>query len=220
VTVTPIDAAGREFADAYLEIVDPPVPDPIIPFKFNPTEYQLNKTNTFAEIAIPGLESPPLQWIRGGAETLGMELLLDTSDTLEDVREKYVKRLRGLLSPDEKLHAPPIVRFTWDREVFTGVLESLAASYLLFDPDGVPLRAKLTVSLKEYRPVAVQVRETRKRSSDVEKTWMVAVGDTLSLIAFAVYKDAGRWRVLAEANGITDPRTLEPGRLLTVPELT
>jgi nucleoid-associated protein YgaU len=218
-TVTPIDAAGQEFADAMLEIVEPPVDDPIVPLKFNPTEYQLNKANTFAEIAIPGLESPPLQWIRGGAETLTMELLVDTTGTLEDVGEKYVRRLRDLLSPDEGLHAPPIVRFTWDRDVFTGVLESMAISYLLFDPDGVPLRARLTVTLKEYRPVAIQVRETRKRSSDVDKTWMVAAGDRLDRIAFAVYRDAGLWRVLAEANGIADPRSLEPGRLLTVPKL-
>ena len=218
-TITPINAAGGEFADAYLEIVEPPVDNPIIPLKFNPTEYKLNKANTFAEIAIPGLESPPLQWIRGGAETLAMELLVDTSDTLEDVRQKYVQPLRDLLSKDEGLHAPPIVRFSWDGEVFTGVLESLSTSYLLFDPDGVPLRARLDVSLKEYRPVAVQVRETRQRSSDVDKTWMVTAGDRLDSIAFAVYKDAGLWRVLAEANHIDDPRILEPGRLLTVPKL-
>jgi nucleoid-associated protein YgaU len=219
VTITPINAAGQEFADAYLEVVDPPDGNPIIPLKFNPTEYKLNKANTFAEIAIPGLESPPLQWIRGGAETLAMELVVDTSDTLEDVRQKYVQPLRDLLSPDEGLHAPPIVRFNWDGEVFTGVLESLSTSYVLFDPDGVPLRARLDVSLKEYRPVAVQVRETRKRSSHVDKTWMVTAGDRLDRIAFAVYKDAGLWRVLAEANHIDDPRTLEPGRLLTVPKL-
>jgi nucleoid-associated protein YgaU len=53
----------------------------------------------------------------------------------------------------------------------------------------------------------------------VDKTWLVAVGDRLDRIAFAVYKDAGLWRVLAEANRIADPRTLEPGRLLDVPKL-
>lgn len=217
---TPIEAAGREFADARLQIISPAVDNPIIPLKFNPTEYQLNKANTFAEIAIPGLESPPLQWIRGGAETLSLEVLVDTSDTLADVREKYVQPLRQLLSPDEGLHAPPIVRFTWDRDVFDGVLESMGTSYTLFDPDGVPLRAKLTIAMKEYRPVAVQVRETRKRSADVDKTWTVAAGDTLDRIAFAVYRDAGRWRVLADANDITDPRSLTPGRVLDVPKLT
>ena len=35
VTLSPIDAAGREFADASLEIVEPPVDDPFIPLKFS-----------------------------------------------------------------------------------------------------------------------------------------------------------------------------------------
>jgi nucleoid-associated protein YgaU len=217
---TPIDAAGRQFADAYLEIISPAEDHAIIPLKFNPGEYQLTKANTFAEIAIPGLESPPLQWIRGAAETLSMDVLVDTSDSLKDVRTEYVLPLRKLLTPNAKLHAPPIVRFNWDGKVFDGVLESLGTSYLLFDPDGVPLRAKLAISMKEYRPVAVQVREIRRQSADVDKTWTVTAGDTLDRIAYAVYRDPARWRVLADANGITDPRSLTPGRLLGIPRLT
>jgi nucleoid-associated protein YgaU len=220
VTVSPIEAAGRELAVAYLEVVEPPgTKVPRVPLKFNPTEYQLKKSNTFAEIAIPGLPSPPLQWIRGGAETLTMDVLVDTSDTLEDVRVKYVNGLRALLDPNDKLHAPPVVVFVWEKDVFRGVLESLTTSYVLFDPNGVPLRARLNLSMKEYRPVNVQVTEHRKSSFDVDKSWMTARGDTLSAIAGFVYKDPGLWRVLAEANGITDPRTLEPGRLLTIPRL-
>jgi nucleoid-associated protein YgaU len=216
---TPIEAAGGEFADAYLEIISPAEDRAIIPLKFNPTEYQLSKANTFAEIAIPGLDSPPLQWIRGGAETLSMEVLVDTSNSLQDVREVFVQRLRDLINRNEKLHAPPIVRFNWDGKIFDGVLENLGVSYLLFDPNGVPLRAKLSIVMKEYRPVAVQVRETRNQSADVDKTWTVVAGDSLDRISYAVYRDASRWRVLADANGVTDPRVLTPGRRLDIPNL-
>ena len=146
-----------------------------------------------------------------------MEVLVDTSNSLEDVREVYVERLRNLIKRNEKLHAPPIVRFNWDGKVFDGVLENLGVSYLLFDPDGVPLRAKLSIVMKEYRPVAVQVRETRNQSADVDKTWTVVAGDTLDRIAYAVYRDASRWRVLADANGLSDPRVLTPGRRLDIP---
>ena len=34
--------------------------------RFNPAKYQVKKTQIFAEIAIPGLSTPPLQWVRGG----------------------------------------------------------------------------------------------------------------------------------------------------------
>src|SRR5262249_7577393 len=110
----------------------------IVPVKFNPTEYQLQKQNTFAEIGIPGLETPPIQFIRGSSEKLSVELLVDTSDTLDDVREKYVNQLRGLLRIQEEEHAPPIVRLVWDSQLFRGVLESLTITYTMFRPDGVP----------------------------------------------------------------------------------
>jgi len=217
--VTPVSLLNQGFIRAQLEILTPTVDDPIIPIRFNPTEYQLQKTNNFAEITIPGLETPPIQYVRGASEKLSVDLLLDTSDTLEDVRVKYVDKLRNLMNINSDLHAPPIVRFTWDTQIFKGVLESLNITYLMFTPDGIPLRAKLAVALKEYRPVEIQVKERPKNSPDVEKHYVVRRGDTLSNIAFSLYRDAGVWREIARANGIKDPRSLSPGRVLTLPRL-
>lgn len=216
---TPFDSVGQSLARAYLEILRPKVSDPVIPLRFNPAEYQLQKSNNFAEIPIPGLESPPIQFVRGACEKLTAELLVDTSDTLEDVRDKYVNKLRGLLRINGELHAPPIVRFVWSKQDFKGVVESLNITYVLFTPEGVPLRAKLSLALKEYRPVAIQVKDTQKTSPDLEKTWVVRRGDTLSNIAASVYRDAGVWREIAKANDIQDPRAIEPGSVLTLPRL-
>jgi LysM repeat protein len=215
-----IQLAGQSLVQAYLEIIAPRVPNPVIPLRFNPTEYQLQKANNFQEIPIPGLESPPIQFVRGGAEKMIAEVLVDTSDTLEDVRVAYVDALRGLMNLNRDLHAPPIVRFTWDTEVFRGVLESLNVTYVLFTPDGVPLRAKLSLSLKEYRPVEIQIKQNPTASPDYDKTYVVQRGDTLSGIAFAVYRDASVWRDIAENNDIQDPRSLQPGQVLQLPSLT
>lgn len=217
--ITAVAAAGQGLVRAYLEILEPKVDEPIIPLRFNPAEYQLQKANTFAEITIPGLESPPIQYIRGASEKMTAELLADTSDSLEDVRKKYVNKLRNLLNINRELHAPPIVRFTWDTQIFKGVLESLNVTYTLFTPEGVPLRAKLSVSLKEYRPVEVQIKERPKASPDFEKNYIVRRGDTLSGIAFSVYRDPAKWREIARANQIRDPRRIAPGTVLTVPRL-
>ncbi len=45
----------------------------------------------------------------------------------------------------------------------------------------------------------------------------VARGDTLSAIAQRYLGDSNKWRVIAEANGITDPRTLKVGQPLVIP---
>jgi hypothetical protein len=217
--ITPFTAVRQGLAEAYLWILEPKVKDPFIPVCFNPTEYQVQKSNNFAEIPIPGLGSPPIQFVRGGSAKLTAELLVDTSDTLEDVRERYVKRLRELMDLNGELHAPPIIRFVWDGPIFDGVMESLNVTYVLFTPEGTPLRAKLSVALKEYRPAAIQVKEKPKFSPDFEKTYVVRRGDTLSSIAAAVYRNAGAWREIAGTNEIQDPRRLEPGRVLRLPRL-
>lgn len=218
-SLTPANAGGQDFRQAYLEILEPKVTDPIIPFRFNPTEYQIQKSNNFAEIPIPGLESPPIQFVRGACEKLSAELLVDTSDTLKDVRVCYVNKLRDLLRLNADLHAPPIVRFVWDTQIFIGVIESLNITYVLFTAKGVPLRAKLSLTLKEYRPAAVQFKESKKLSPDFDKTYTVRRGDTLSGIAFSVYRDPSVWREIAGVNGINDPRRLQPGHVLTLPRL-
>jgi nucleoid-associated protein YgaU len=216
---TALSAVREGLVQAYLEILVPQVDDPVIPLRFNPSEYQLQKGNNFAEIGIPGLESPPIQFVRGSAEKLAVELLADTSDTLEDVRERYVNKLRDLMRLNVELHAPPIVAFTWDTQVFKGVLESLNIAYILFTPEGVPLRAKLSVTLKEYRPAAVQYRENPTSSPDYDKSLRVRRGDTLSSIAAQVYRDPGLWREIARANRIVDPRAVAPGTVLALPKL-
>jgi LysM repeat protein len=221
VSVTPVSFASQG-ALARLEILRPVIADERrrrIPLRFNPTDYKLSKSNTFAEITIPGLETPPIQYVRGGSETLTVQALVDTSDTLDNVRTTYVDAIRDLMRPDSREHAPPIVRFVWDEAVFTGVLEKLDVNYVLFGKDGVPLRAQLDLSLKEFRPAAQQVADAPRSSPTVEKSYVVRRGDTLSSIAAAVYRRADAWRELARANNIADPRDLEPGRVLTVPRL-
>lgn len=220
-SITPVSFANQG-ALARLEILRPVIADERqrrIPLRFNPTDYKLSKANTFAEITIPGLETPPIQYVRGGSESLTVQALVDTSDTLENVRTSYVDAVRNLMRPDSREHAPPIVRFVWDEAVFTGVLEKLDVNYVLFRQDGVPLRAQLDITLKEFRPAAQQVLDTPRSSPSVEKSYVVRRGDTLSSIAAAVYRRADAWRELARANGITDPRDLTPGRVLTVPRL-
>jgi nucleoid-associated protein YgaU len=221
----PINFMGRGFTKATFEIAspardsaEPVVPATVIPLYFNPKEYKLKKENTFVEIPIPGLGTPPLQYGRGGSEVLTMELLADTTDTLKSVRTEYVDKLRKLLDKDEKLHAPPIVTFVWAEMRFRGVLTSLEVTYQMFHTDGTPLRALMNAAMKEYRPEA-KIELAKQSSPDVEKRYVVRAGETLSSIAFSVLRDCAEWRAIAVANGITDPRRVAPGTVLTIPRL-
>jgi nucleoid-associated protein YgaU len=47
----------------------------------------------------------------------------------------------------------------------------------------------------------------------------VRSGDRIDNIAGDEYRDATKWRPIAEANNLDDPKQLEPGRILIIPAL-
>lgn len=216
-------------------------PGKAIEVKFNPTEFTLNKAVQTAEVAIPGLDSPILQFVRGQAETLSLDLFFDSTETGMDDNAKSVTeqtdQFYELIKIDGETHAPPICLFSWGSEFpgqrvyksltgsqqrhgFKCIVESVRQRFTLFSPQGVPLRATLTVSLKEYKTLAEQIVQVNKRSADRTHAHVVGAGETLSQIAAQVYDDPAQWRAIADANQIENPLNLAPGTVLEIPVLT
>lgn len=189
-----------------------------IPVLFNPTQYSLEKGNQIAEIGIPGLGAPILQYVRGNTRTLTMELFFDTYEQQSDVR-RHTDKIYGLLGIRSPTHVPPICTFSWGRFNFRCVLERVSGRFTLFLADGTPVRATLSVTFKEFIDVEIEVRSPPRQSTDHTKTRTVKRGDTLSGVAAAEYGDPGKWRPIAQANGIDNPRVLQPGRVLVIPPL-
>ncbi len=185
---------------------------------FNPTEYSLTGSNKIAATGIPGLGAPILQYVHGEARTLAMDLFFDTYARRHDVSQE-TDRVYKLLRIDPETHAPWICTFSWKDLQFRCVLEQVKGKFTLFLEDGTPVRATLSVTFKEYKDVRELVGEDPTRSADHAKLYTVRRGDSLSRLAAAEYGDPSRWRAIAEANGIDNPRALEPGRALLIPAL-
>src|SRR5262249_7010948 len=189
---------------------------------FNPTEYTMSKGAQIAEIGIPGIDSPILQFIRGQNEKLTLDLFFDS--TREGMGESPVKSVTEqtdlvyqLVKIQRDLHAPPRILFSWGTHLsFPAIVESVQRKFTLFNPGGVPLRATLTVVLREYHTLAEQLGELNLRSADHSKSRTVREGDTLSGIAFQEYRDPTAWRPIADANAdvIDDPARLRAGTVL------
>jgi nucleoid-associated protein YgaU len=189
-----------------------------VPVLFNPSRYTLDRSNQIAEIAIPGLGAPILQFVRGNSRTLALELYLDTYEQGTSVAD-HTSEIYGLLAIDQGTHAPPITTFVWGRFTFRCVVDRVSGSFTLFLEDGTPVRATLNVTLREYVDVDEEVRDVNRQSADHYKTRVVRQGDTLSSIAADEYGDPTSWRAIADANAIANPRTLAAGRLLVIPPL-
>src|SRR5262245_36087807 len=142
------------------------------PVQFNPTEYTLSKGAQIAEIAVPGLDQPVLQFVRGQTETMALDLFFDTTDQGMGAGATAVTtktdKFYELIKIDRATHAPPILRFMWGQDGFAGakfdgnwssqartngfqcVVESVKQRFTLFSSEGIPLRAVLSVTLREY----------------------------------------------------------------------
>lgn len=187
-----------------------------IPVMFNPEEYSIAKSNSFAEIGIPGLPSPLLQFVRGNIKTLTMKLFFDTYEATraKDVRQ-YTNKIQKLMDIDPKRLAPPVLLFSWGRLNFRGVLESVSKEFTMFLDNGTPVRATLNVTFKEFRTIDLQISEIGAAAVNLVR--QIVEGDTLSAIAGQEYGDPALWRKIAEANNLDDPFALATGSSLVIP---
>lgn len=208
-----------------------------IPVLFNPAEYSIERANAYKSTPVPGLGSPLIQFVNGDAATLAMELVVDDfTDPLgvtPDVSSvltgalagppmtaaQRIDAIVGLLDIDRHLHAPPPVRFVWGPLRFDAVLEKVGRKITIFHPSGRPARANLSVSFREFRPLARQLDDPRRESSDKTKRRQILASESVWLIADREYGEVRGWRQIAEASGVDDPRSLVPGAWVKVPPL-
>lgn len=201
------------------------------PVMYNPEELKLEQGNTFAEVGVPGLGTPPLQYVRGKARTLSMDLFFDTYESGADVRTRTAP-IVALLDKDPRELAPPVLLFSFGRMQFQCVLVDAGQRFTMFVSDGTPVRSTLSVRLQEYVRLDVEIRQglffgSPTVSAVVNAAGSVAgvsstvhvtsAGDTLTGLATAYLGDPALWRLIADANNVQDPFDLGIGRSLLIP---
>lgn len=209
------------------------------PFKvqYNPTELQFQKQMRFAEVAIPGLDAPLQQFVRGEAEKLTLELFFDSTDAGTGLGAtsvtKQSDKVFSLARIHETTHAPPVIQVSWNarfpgdsmltafagqnRNSFVGVIESISQKFTLFSPEGIPLRATVNLTIREYRKLEDQLDTLKLSSPDRTHSHTLKGGETLTAVAAQEWNRPDEWRHIADANDLEDPRRLRVGTFLTIP---
>jgi Contractile injection system tube protein/LysM domain len=206
-----------------------------ITITFNPESYSITKPVTWQT---PGnstaantetqrfLNAPGLGFSGGGSRILTFQkLFFDVTEPIDgkpydDVR-KLTNKIVALTRIERNTGEPPICELFWGGAPpgsdfpFTGVVTNLVQNFTLFRRDGKPVRADLTLTFTEYIEPLDDQRETDPELT----TRVVQRGDTLASIAAELYGDPTRWRIIAAANQLDDPRNLVIGRLLSIPDV-
>ena len=209
---------------------------------FNPNSYLISKAVNWRSI-VPGqadddqeggqkkphieYDAPALVFGGGQGRTLTLQLFYDATDSsilpggkpVEDVRQLTNQIVALTRKQAKNQEEPPIVVLSWGKFPtgsdfpFTGVITSLRQNFTLFKRNGAPVRATLDLTFTEY----ISPERNKKEHDPESTTRVIKRGDSLSGIAAEVYGDPQQWRVIAEANGLDDPRRLSPGKRLTIP---
>ena len=149
-----------------------------------------------------------------GAIVSAVSSLTSTPPTPISVLD-YTDKLEALADYMTELDRPPACQLTWGSNppLFTGVLTSFNKTLDFFHENGTPLRATVSCSFTDVDFTG------ELHSPDVAKTYVVQPRDSLIQIAAKLYGDASQWRVIAQANGIDNPRVLTPGQILAIPAI-
>lgn len=199
---------------------------PPINCMFNPKEYTFAKQNRWDVGQTKGTNVPHIEFSGGQPATLQMQLFFDTYAAGKDVRKEHTEAIWDLMMVDERLKdhknkkgRPPTVRFQWGSAwSFDAVITGINQKFLLFLPDGTPVRATLDVTFQQIKDQALFGKQN-PTSGGVggERVWVVQDGDSLAWIAYRIYGDPNLWRLLADANRLTSVRRLRAGVVLEAP---
>ncbi len=210
----------------------------IIYCMFNPVSYKIKKSS---KLTIKGLDdsknynvSFEMDKIEPSQLTI-KELWFDTSemrdangqprdvseftDRLMEYAETTAGRYVDFATATTASAPPPKIAFQWGAFRFLGVIESLSVKFVLFSPQGVPIRAKVSnLKLTEFRHRrAYPNQNPTSGEGPTDRVWRVMEGERLDVIAARIYGDATQWRLIARHNRLVNPMSLRPGQMLRIP---
>ena len=110
------------------------------------------------------------------------------------------------------------VTFFWGKAYLTGYLADVSATFTMFNESGDPVRATVSLTIKEVDS-RKDAQNPTSGSPETRETHTMVDGDSLHSVAFRQYGRASFWRGLAHANGIDDATRVRSGTRLLLPTM-
>lgn len=198
----------------------------VIHVQFNPENFKITRTanysytsqkeNETSYIEFSGTVVPQLE-ISFFFDTSGINEVSGTGSKIESDVTVLTNEFADLIKLKPGLRRPPIVEFIWGSTYFSGFVKQVSTTYMMFNKDGMPIRAKVDAvmigvsdSVTEKIPLESPDRTKSRIVSDESSIWGIAENE---------YDDISKWRIIAKANGIMDPFDIPNGTSLKVPAL-
>jgi hypothetical protein len=200
-----------------------------VPCLYNPESLTVGRQNNWVSNPMPGKDVSTLRYAGATSGWMRLDLVFDTTNDGTPVT-KYTGKILTLMDVDPNLPGadpssnnarPPTVTFHWgDLHSFLAVVADLQLSFTYFSSTGVPLRAHVSMELRQYeRSKAFGPQNPTSGTPNPHRVHRVQPGETLDRISARYYGDSTRWRLVASANGLEDPLAVQPGQVLSIPRI-
>jgi hypothetical protein len=190
-------------------------------FMFNPTQYKLQRSVKISRSDSPWDNGGSAEYLGTGPMILTMELFFDDFASARGDVTPQISKLLAWQMPDMDAEVPPpMVKFQWGNKQlddFTGVITQLDINYTVFRRDGVPLQAKVNVTVEGALKYAEPGTNPTSHAVDTRRIHTMIEGETIASLAYAELGRPTYWRAIAELNEIDDPLRVKPGQALLIP---
>jgi nucleoid-associated protein YgaU len=114
-------------------------------------------------------------------------------------------------------HQPTLI-FQWGSHLLRCILTGVTAKYERFSDSGTPIRALITLALKEEMNIFGML-PTNPTSGGLpgRQRHVVSHGENLQGLSTRTYGKPNLWRGVADANNIDDPFRVRPGDVVYLP---
>jgi len=189
--------------------------------------------------------SSPHQQVGPGSTRLNVQLWFDVTavlpqgkENVKDVRELTEEVVYFMRPANANGQAPRGVQFRWGTLIFTGILDSLDESLELFSTQGVPLRASGNIGISQGKAgfrelpgggggggglsaglglsAGAGIGASASLGAGTQPLVQAEAGVSLQAMASASFGADADWQSIATANGIENPRLLQPGQFINM----
>ncbi len=189
----------------------------------NPENYSEDIRLAYSEAQELGASAAQLKYKGTQPPDVAFTFLFDGTGVLPEASGNVVSQIEAfkkvVLNFEGDIHQPFYLKIIWGAFLFKGRLTGLNINYILFSPDGIPLRAKADAQFRGSTEVISRKRRERTSSPDLTHVRTVKEGDTLPLLSQEVYGDPSHYLELARFNRFTNFRKLTPGNRIIFPPL-
>jgi len=193
----------------------------------NPESYNEGLDVNLDKRLASGAQHGPIKYSSTNPQNLKLDFYLDGTNTIDGyfnpgnlpVLAQVEKLKLAMYDINGDIHRPNFLKIFWGSLVFCAVLKTIDINYTLFNPLGIPIRAKVAISLVQHEDRELSLLNSVLSSPDVTHIRDLKAGQRLDQMSNDIYNESNLVLQVAKANNLTSFRNVKAGTEITFPPI-